>query len=118
MASDISPAFAVLSQQIARGHAHVVEVDFRQAQHAAADDVQTPDGDALEIIGHQEQGNAIVPLVALRGPDGQHDVVVGRIRAAGEHLLAVDQPIIAVAPRARGQRRRIRPGTGLSEAER
>ena len=53
------------------------------------------------------------------GVGARHQVEMrGGVRAGGVHLLAVDHPLVAVLHRAALQRRKVRAGLWLGEAER
>src|SRR3954451_15584366 len=76
---------------------------------------QRADLDRVLLHVHEEVGQALVPRRLGVGAGDEH----APLRVVGErrpHLLAGHDPLVAVAHRARLQRREVRAGLGLREA--
>src|SRR4029077_7373888 len=108
-----SPALALGAEAGGVGHPHVAEeylVELGLARYLA----QRPDFHTR--VGHvaQEVGQSSVlrhVRIGARHQDRHPSVVGGR----GPHLLPVDDPVVAVAHRAGGERREIRSCAGFAE---
>ncbi len=70
---------------------------------------------AVLLHVHQEVGQALVLGHVGVGARDEH-APLGVLGAAGPHLLAGDDPVLAVLDRARFQRGEVRAGLGLGEA--
>jgi hypothetical protein len=99
---DLADAHAVV-------HPHVgVE---GQVGPLARDGVHGSDLDAGLLERHQEGGQPLVLGHLGVGP-GEHEGVVRLLGVGGEHLLAVDDPLVAVAHGAGLRRRHVGPDSG------
>ena len=102
------PAAVDVAEAVVVGHADVVEehlVEARPAGHLA----QRPHLDARCVHVDDEAGEALVlRLVGVGAADDLADVAV--VGAGGPHLLAGDDPLVAVAlgPASAGRRGRSR----------
>src|SRR5205823_2831496 len=85
-------------------------VEHRLARHLA----QRADGDARLVQPKGEPRDAAVLRYGEIGPGQQH-AVVRLLRLAAPDLLAVDDPVIAVASGPRGKSGEVRSGAGLAE---
>ena len=74
------------------------------------------DVDPGGVDGHHEHGAALVG-VDVRVGHGHHDEEVGHRGIGGEPLVAVDDPLLAVAHRGGGQQRGVGSGPGLGHRE-
>ena len=112
---DDLPAVVDGADHVLRRHPHVV-VELR-AEGLAVERHARPDGDAGRVqIDHQHADAGV--LLRLRiGPHRKPHVV--RLVAAGRpQLLAVDDPVVAVADRAGAERGEVGTGLRLAVAER
>src|SRR5262249_3789007 len=75
-------------------------------------------GEAGRVDRHQEHGEALVFLRRLGVAAGEEEDVVGHLGERREHLLPVDDPLVAVAARPGAGRRHVRAGVGFAVAER
>ena len=71
-------------------------------------------GESRAIRRHQERRDAPCPVAAGPGED-QRQIRPGPVR--DEHLLAGDQPVVAVARRRRAQRGSVRTGVRFGQSE-
>ena len=95
------------------GNAHAVEEDLVERCRAAHLPNRT-DHDARGIHGYQERGDArLLDDIGISARE-QH-AVVGELRIGRPDLLAVDDPVIAVAHSLGGEACEVRSGTGLAE---
>ncbi len=94
------PAAANLAQPLAVGDAHVGEIDFVEAR-LAVDLLDRTDLDTLRFHVEEEHGHPLMLRHRGIGTRDQ-DAEIGKVRAAGPNLLAVDHPVLTVAfgPRA------------------
>jgi hypothetical protein len=80
------------------GHAAILEDDLAGVRGAAAELVElTQHPQAGRSLRHDE--HALPSVTGLRVNSGDDDVNVGDPAVADEHLLAVDDPILAVLSR-------------------
>ena len=102
---------AHLGQDGVGGQAHVVEQQLGGDRGAQAELlVDVLGGEALGALGDEEAADA---LVGLRPDDGD----VGDRAVGDPHLLAVQDPVVAVAAGAGPHRAGVRAGVGLGQAE-
>ena len=87
------PAFVDLADDLLLGHLHVVEEGLAEGR-IAADQQDRPGRDAGRF--HVEQQEADPALLGLGRRPHQAEDPVGLVGIAGPHLLAVDQPVIAL----------------------
>ena len=109
-----APAVVLPAQQVARGHAHVLEEDLVEV--VAVGDV----GHGLH--GHaggahvEDEGADAAVLARLRVRAREHDHLVRQVRVRRPDLLAVEHVVVAVAHGARGQRGEVAARLRLAEA--
>ncbi len=100
----------------AGGIRHPDLVVERDVGALAAHRVHARDLDAGRVHRHEEHREALV-LGGLRVRAGQQEHVVGLVGHRREHLLATDDPIVAVTRRPGGHCGHVGPGVGLAVAE-
>ena len=107
------PTFVDVAEHLLVRHADVVEEHLVEAG-AAVHLLERLDRDAGRPHVDDERGDALVLLgVGVRAADDLAEV--GELRARRPDLLAVDDPLVAVARRGRGERRDVGAGAGLAE---
>src|SRR5690606_20648540 len=111
------PAFADAAHHVARRGAGAVEEHLVELAVAGELD-DRPDLDAVLAHGHQQERDAGVPAARVGGGlgAGQHEAPVGPVGERGPHLLALDDPIVAVAPGPRGDVGEVAAGGGFGGA--
>ena len=108
------PAFVDVAEAQLVGHPHVGEehlVERRAAGHLA----QRPDLDARGLHVDEEHGEAAVAAVGVGGRPGDDLADVGVVGARRPHLLAVEDPLVAVAHRPRLDAGQVGAGRRLGE---
>ncbi len=108
------PATVDLADAPLVADAHVVEEGDVDA--LAGERAHLLEADPGRVHRHQEEGEAGV-LRALGAGAGEEEDPVGFLGDAGEHLLAVDAPVVAVAHGAGPCRRHVRTRIGLGVAQ-
>ena len=111
----VVPAAVLLADEVLRGHADVFEEDLVDLE-AAVDQLDRAQRDAGGV--HREDQQRDAPLLLLRrrvGADQAEDPV-GVLAQRGPGLLAVDDPVVAVADGGGAQRGEVGAGVGLGEA--
>ena len=107
------PAVVDATDGVVVAHANVGEehlVEHRAAGHL----LQRADVDTGLVHVAHEVGDALVLGHVGIGASEQH-AEVGDLRTRGPHLLAVDDPLVAVADRRRGEAGEVGTGAGLAE---
>src|SRR5208337_914091 len=107
-------ALVHLAEPVAVGNPHAIVVaDVRALVHEGVDGL---DLDTLRLEGHDEHREPLMfRELGIRADKQQH--IVGEVRPAGEHLLSIDAPEIAVPRGPRSRREYIRPCSGLGVSE-
>ncbi|VTR67496.1 hypothetical protein DESC_610079 [Desulfosarcina cetonica] len=107
----------LLADQIALGHAHILEGNLGGMHHADAHlGTHVGGGDAGTIGFHQDQAHAAIPRRGLGVGLAQHAVETGQRAAVGdEDFAAVDHPVVAVLGRHRVERGDVRAVIGFGE---
>src|SRR6185503_18590806 len=102
------------AEQVIHGHAHVLEHDLGGLRGA--------DAELVFLLAHGQAGRALLDherglaAVAERRVDGRDDDVdVGDAAVGDEDLGAVQDPLVALAPRGGAQRLDVRAGAGLGD---
>ena len=108
-----TPAAADLAEDMVVRDADVVEEDLVELG-LACDLVERPDLDPLGLHVQQEVGHALV-LGLLRVGSGDQHPPPGNMGQRGPDLLAVDDPLVAIAHGPGGKPGHIGTGTGLAE---
>ena len=92
------------------GHAHAVEVQL--VRLLAAERLDRRDREPLGVVRHEDHRHALVRVAgALGAADDQR--VARLVRVGAPHLGAVEHPLAVLEPRARLERRDVRPRVGL-----
>src|SRR4051812_1868071 len=107
------PAVALGADAVRIRNAGLVEVDLVEVV-LAGDLDQGTDLDARLLHRQQEVGDALALLLGRVRPGDQHPVV-REVGPGAPDLLTRDDPLVAVADGARGERREVRTGAGLRE---
>ncbi len=115
LAGDELPAAVLRAHEVRGRDAYAVVVGGGRGDAAHGPDRRP--GEAGGVRGHQDDRYAaVLGGVGVRAA-GEPDPV-GLLGVAGEDLLAVDDPVVAVPYGAGPQRRQVRPGLGLAVADR
>ncbi len=99
------------------GHAHVGEADVRVVGRHVERPEELDDLEARAVGGHEERGDA-EPVAGLAARAGEDQVVRRVVDAGVPRLLAVDDPLVAVADGGGLHVRRVGTVSGLGDAER
>ena len=73
--------------------------------------------DAVGVGVEEQQTDAVVLAVGLRGPDIQHDVCSRQPGAGAPHLLPVDHKVVSHVDRRTPQSRSVRTDVGLTQRD-
>ncbi len=114
LAGDEAPALVPLPDEGGARHPDVVVV--RGGRGHPADGDQRGAGEPRRRGGHEEDRDALVLGGVGVGPGGQPDVV-GLVGAAGEDLVAVDDPLVTVEHGPGAQRGEVGARTRLGVAD-
>ena len=113
---DVVEALALLAEQRLLGHAHVLEREQRGVGRVHAELLELLLADhAGRVHVDEEQREAVVAGVRV-GLRDEHDEV-GAVAVRDVRLRAVDDPLVAVAHRARLDAGHVGAGVGLGDAE-
>ena len=107
------PALADVTDPVGVGDAHVGEVHLVELG-LAGDLAQRSDLDARGVHVEGEVGQALV-LGDVGVGAGHEHAAIGEVRVGVPHLLAVDDPLVAVALGPTGESGQVRAGAGLAE---
>ena len=108
-----TPAVVLRADDVRRGDPHVVEEDLVEGRFVIHL-LDRPDGDAGRL--HVEHEVRDPPMrLRVRVGASEQDAVAGELRQRGPDLLAVEHVLVAVAHRARRERREVAAGFRLAE---
>ena len=105
------------AEQVGAGDPDAVELQLGGVRRPAAELVELAHQlQSRRAAGHDEQG---LPAVAeFLVDDGVHDVDVGDAAVADPHLVPVDDPVVAIAPRRGAQIADVAAALGFGDGQR
>ena len=109
------PTLARLADHVGGRHARAVEQHLAELAGDPVDHLERTLLDAGLVHRHRERGDALVLRHVGIGA-GEQQAPVGDVGVAGPDLVPVDDVLVAVAHRARAQRREVGAGVGFAEA--